>query len=220
MRSLDALVSDARPCRRLTLADGAVEIGCDGAIPSWKTHSRGVPDPVPPGLTGAIEFLGVRSRHRPGARDATPMAIDAACGIVEVADGFERAAEPVGRGAPGVALVRLVRCLDAPLEVSCRIMLGDLASPVRWMALNGIAFGYLGDRKVTVDGGELDVGKHCVLSRLFAPTKNWAALTIAVDGHLPADVDVCRRLVLPQGAVSAAAATCLKPQLVPCAGPA
>jgi hypothetical protein len=40
-----------------------------------------------------------------------------------------------------------------------------------------------------VHGGSLRLTEETVDSRLQAPPRVWAALTVAVDGHLPADVD-------------------------------
>ncbi len=95
-------------------------------------------------------------------------------------------AEPVGRAAPGVALARRVRCLDGPLDVVHEVRLAHLSSPLAWRALNRVAFGYVGDRKVTVDGGDVAVAGADVTSRLIAGAGVWTVLTVAFDGHLPA----------------------------------
>lgn len=102
----------------------------------------------------------------------------------------------MGRAAPGIALVRLVRCLDGPLDVEHQTSVGPSSQAlVRWRRFNRVAFGHRAGRKVTVDGGDLDVRDMQVTTRLRADVREWAALTVAVDGHLPADVEHCRRLL-------------------------
>jgi hypothetical protein len=168
------------------LAHHDVELVLDAtaAVRAWRSAGMTLVGPELPG--SVVGFLGVAPR-RAGSGSTARTTLTAACGRVEVRDRLEPA-EPVGRGAPGVALVRLVRCLDGPLDVVHRVALAGVGSgPLLWTRLNRLAFGYLDGCKITLDGGEPDVQDLDVLSRLRADAGSWAVLTLAVDGHLPAE---------------------------------
>ncbi len=109
--------------------------------------------------------------------------------MLEVCDRLLAAAEPVGRALPGLALVRAVRCLDGPLDLTHQLSLArsGAGTEMRWWSLNRFVFGYFADRKVTVDGGEVSVQQSHVSSRLQADLARWRVMTVAFDGHLPAD---------------------------------
>ena len=175
---------------RLCLAD-------DAAVVSWHAHDPAIPHLVHP-AQGSGVFLERVTPRRVGSRPPVSTVVDAACGVVEVLDALVVAAEPVGRAAPGVALVRLLRCTNGPLDVEQVARIGGQADRVRWTSLNRIAFGDLAGRNVTVDGGELSVRDDVVRARVRAPAGTWVALTIAVDGHQPADTQACRALLARQ----------------------
>lgn len=138
-------------------------------------------------LGSGIGFVGVQP-HRASTAGGARTHVVAACGIVEVWDQLMACAEPVGRAAPGVALARRVRCVNGPLDVTHQVSLArtHTQDPVSWRQLNRIVFGFFGDRKVTVDGGEGRVRGEDVRSRLTAGPSIWTVLTVAFDGHLPA----------------------------------
>lgn len=172
---------------RLCLAD-------DAAVVWWQAHDPAIPDLVRP-AEGSEVFLDSVAPRQVEEGPVMRTVVDAPCGVVEVLDALVVAAEPVGRAAPGVALVRLLRCTDGPLDVVQVARIGGKADRVRWTSLNRIAFGHLAGRKVTVDGGELAVRDDAVRARVRAPAGRWVALTIAVDGHQPADTQSCRALL-------------------------
>lgn len=149
----------------------------------WSPQTRAL---VAPELAGStVPFCDVAgSTASAGATARTTLLTGS--GAVEVVDRLAPA-EPVGRGAPGVALVRLARGLDAPLDLVHRTCLGRPGA-LRWTILNRLAFGYLDGWKITVDGGEIAVRGGAVETRLRAEPGQWCALTVAVDGHLPAEV--------------------------------
>lgn len=182
--------------RRLLSADGwALELAPDATVVRWRA-----PEPAMPPVVSAGAGAGC------GLRAAVPVAaelaghartvVQAPCGAVEVRDALVVADEPVGRARPGVALVRLVRGLDHALDVEHWSRLGGDAAPaVRWRQLNRLAIGHLAGRKVTVDAPGVSVAGTTVTARLRAAAGSWVALTIAVDGHLPADAEACRRVL-------------------------
>jgi hypothetical protein len=170
--------------RVLVHDDVELVLDVTAAVRSWRSAGVTLVGPELPGSVVAFRDVALRGAWS-GATARTNLT--AACGRLEVLDRLETA-EPIGRGAPGVALVRLVRCLDGPLDVEHRVALGDVRSrPLPWTRLNRVAFGYLEGCKITLDGGELDVQDLDVLSRLRADAGSWAVLTLAVDGHLPAE---------------------------------
>lgn len=174
--------------RRLRHARSVAVLAPDATVTSWSAHDEGLPPLVTPAHPGSgVGFVGVRA-HRAWTAAGARTQIVAACGIVEVWDQLRECAEPVGRAAPGVALARRVRCLDGPLDVAHRVSLAPthMQDPVAWRPLNRIVFGYSGDRRVTVDGGEGHVRGDAVTSRLTAGPGIWTVLTVAFDGHLPA----------------------------------
>lgn len=192
---MDVEVDDVRPRRGRTLVQLAarLRLADDAAVVSWQAHDPAIPHLVHP-AQGSGVFL---ERVTPRQVDDGPVmrtVVDAPCGVVEVLDALVVAAEPVGRAAPGVALVRLLRCTDGRLDVEQVARIGGQADRVRWTPLNRIAFGHLAGRKVTVDGGELCVRDDVVRARVRAPAETWVAVTIAVDGHQPADPQACRAL--------------------------
>lgn len=197
--SPDDVTSQRTPAdglRLLTVGRAELQLAQDGSVVSWRAHDQQVPDLVPPEPASGISFCEVAplsSESGPTARTV----LTGSCGRIDVRDALVGASEPVGRAAPGIALLRLVRCLDGPLDLEHRTSIGPSTSAlVRWRRLNRVAFGHLAGRKVTVDGGELDVRHTRVRTRLRADVREWAALTVAVDGHLPADVELCRDLLL------------------------
>ena len=182
--------------RVLTRGHAGLQLAADCSVTSWHAHDPAIPQLVSPGSPGSgVGFREVEP-HAAWSGDSARTVLSAACGLVEVRDRLVVAAEPVGRAAPGIALVRLVRCLQGPLELVHGTSLGGVSTRVRWQSLNRIAFGYLADWKITVDGGEVGGFDTEVTTRLRADIREWTALTIAVDGHLAADVAECRRLVL------------------------
>lgn len=171
--------------RVLTHAGSILALSSTARVHSWRTEAVSLVDPELAGTT--VELGGVTAASVEHGVPARTL-LTAECGTVELLDRLVSAAEAVGRAAPGVALVRLLRCLDGPLDVALQVSVG--APSVPWTRLNRVAFGYLAGRKVTVDGGELDVRGSLVTSRLRAERGAWTALTVAVDGHLPAEPDV------------------------------
>jgi hypothetical protein len=169
----------------------SLDVAADGAVVRWQSHDRALPllvDPaadIPCGAAfpGAVPVT--QDRRCSGASACTTLRLGGS--VVEVQDWLVAAAEPVGRAQPGTALVRLVRCRDAALDVVHRLR---LSPQLDWFPLNRLAVGYLRERKITVDGGSLTLTGSDVHSRLQAPPRAWAALTVAVDGHLPADADL------------------------------
>lgn len=154
----------------------------------WTSHDRGLPPLVSPGSSGSqLGFLDVTPQR--AEEEAGRTVLLASCGTVQVRDRLVAAAEPVGRAAPGVALARAVSCLNGPLDLThvVRLVRSPAYGDVTWRSLNRLAFGYFADRKVTVDGGEVRSGDGEVTSRLRAEAGAWCILTVAFDGHLPAD---------------------------------
>lgn len=173
-----------------TLAHERSELTLDGeaAVRTWwSPQAQALVAPELPASGAAFRDV-VRLRASAGATARTSLL--AGCGQVEVVDRLAPA-EPVGRGAPGVALVRLVRGLDTPLDVAHRTCLGRPGA-LRWTILNRLAFGYLDGCKITVDGGEIAVRGGALETRLRAEPGQWSALTVAVDGHLPAEAHALR----------------------------
>lgn len=115
--------------------------------------------------------------------------------MVEVCDRLLAAAEPVGRALPGVAFVRAVRCLDGALDLTHQLSLArsGAGTQMRWWSLNRFVFGYFADRKLTVDGREVSVQQAQVSSRLQADLGRCSVMTVAFDGHLPADAAALAR---------------------------
>ena len=163
------------------------------AVLSWRLHDDAIPELVGPAAPGAaIGFVDVEPYESPrGHVDRTVLRSDG--GLVEVRDALVVAAEPVGRAAPGVVLVRRVRGVDNPLDVLHRVELPG----VRWNALGRTVFGYRDDRKVTVDGGATALSATGLTTRLRAEVGTWTALTIAVDGHLPASAVIAQSGSVP-----------------------
>jgi len=165
-----------------------LQLDSDARVTLWTSHDPGLPPLVTPGSPGSqLGFLDVT----PQCAEEEPVrtVLLASCGTVQVRDRLLPAAESVGRAAPGVALVRAVSCLDGPLDLkhSVRLVSSPVHGDVTWRSLNRIVFGYFAGRKVTVDGGEVRSGDGEVTSRLRAEAGAWCLLTVAFDGHLPAD---------------------------------
>ena len=182
--------------RMLVAGRSELWLAPDAGVVTWRSRDRDDLVLVGPSAPGAaVGFVGVRPRAARGG-DVALTTLTTTTGAVEVLDGLVDAAEPVGRAVPGVALARLVRSLEGALDLLHRVSLADGSSrPVAWTPLNRLALGYVGGRKVTVDPGDTAVEAHAVISRLRAPARRWVPLTIAVDGHLPAEADTCRRLL-------------------------
>lgn len=186
--------------RVLRLSRSSLVLAADGAVVRWRSHDPTLPlllDRATDGRSGAA-FLATAPLAQGGQDSALGActALRSSAGVVEVRDWLVPAAEPVGRAQPGTALVRLVRCQDAPLDVVHRLRL--LPPDPGWFALNGLAIGYVRERKITVDGGVVTLTGPNVDSRLQAPAGRWAALTVVVDGHLPADASPLARQLLAQ----------------------
>jgi hypothetical protein len=168
----------------------SVDIAADGAVVRWQSHDPALPLLIDPAadIPGGAAFPGAvpvrQDCPRSGAGACTTLRLRAS--VLEVQDWLVATAEPVGRGQPGTALIRLVRCLDAALDVVHRLR---LSPQLDWFSLNGLGVGYLRGCKITVDGGSVRLTGASVDSRLQAPPGAWAAVTVAVDGHLPADAD-------------------------------
>lgn len=171
----------------------------DASVTAWTSHERDVPPLIHPLASGSgLGFVGVTAdRHWHGEPARTRLV--SPCGLVEVCDRLVGAAEPVGRASPGVALVRAARCLDGPLELTHQLRLArsDAGTEAPWWALNRVVVGYFADRKVTVDGGEVSIRQAQVSSRLRSDVNKWSVMTVAFDGHLPAD-DAALATVLQQ----------------------
>ncbi|MBA3618061.1 MAG: hypothetical protein H0W56_00395 [Acidothermales bacterium] len=166
---------------RLRLEPGA-------SVTAWTGPERDLPPLIDPLTCGSgLSFVGA-TPDRCWRGDPARTRLLSPCGMVEVCDRLLTAAEPVGRALPGVALVRAVRCLDGPLDLTHQLSLASGAgTEMRWWSLNRFVFGYFVDRKVTVDGGEVSVQQAQVSSRLQADLGRWSVMTVAFDGHLPAD---------------------------------
>lgn len=184
--------------RVLRLGRSSLVLAADGAVVRWRSHDATLPlllDRATDARSTAA-FLGT-APHTAAGEDSAPgacTALRSPAGVVEVRDWLVPAAEPVGRAQPGTALVRLVRSQDAPLDVVHRLRL--LAPDPGWFAMNGLAIGYVGERKITVDGGAVALAGPSVDSRLRAAAGSWAVVTVAVDGHLPADAGRLARQLL------------------------
>jgi hypothetical protein len=169
----------------------------DARVTLWTGHDPDLPALVSPqSPMSGLAFVDVTAQR---AWRGLPARTElwASCGRVQVRDQLVRAAEPVGRAEPGVALVRLVRCLDGPLDVTHETRLartqGDTA--IRWWSLNRLVFGYFAGRKFTVDGGDVSGRDEVVFSRLRAGPGAWCVMTVAFDGHLPADAALAAALL-------------------------
>jgi len=151
---------------------------------------------------GRAAFRDVRYA-RCSAEPAGPTArteLATPCGRVEVRDGL------IDEGAAGVTLVRLVRAVTpergverlAGLDVQHELRLtafGSDPGPDRWKVEPGGASVALGDRWVSVAGGECDAGQDDTLrTRLAVPADGWTALVIRIgpSGTATAEVDVER----------------------------
>ncbi len=182
--------SDGSTRSRLLLQGRSrLRLELDASVTLWTGHDPDLPALVgPESPMSAMAFVDViaeRAWRRLPARSE----LLAACGRVQVRDQLLAAAEPVGRAEPGVALVRLVRCLDGPLDVTHDIRLArpQRCGDIGWRSLNRVVFGYFADRKITVDGGEVSLRVDRVSSRLRADAGDWCVMSVAFDGHLPAD---------------------------------
>lgn len=175
--------------RLLLRGRSRLRLETDASVTLWTAHDPDLPALVTPASPmSGMRFLDVTpQRAWPGDPARTQLLTSR--GRVQVWDRLVQAAEPVGRAAPGVALLRRVRCLDGPLDLTHEIRLapdparGDLT----WRSLNRLAFGYFADRKVTVDGGQVSAQGERVSSRLGAEAGAWCVMSVAFDGHLPAD---------------------------------
>lgn len=186
--------------RVLRLGRSSLAVSVDGAVVRWQSHDDALPllvDRSADVHSGAVFEAVTGTRDTTGDRqEVVCTALRLGGAVVEVQDRVMPAAEPVGRAQPGTALVRLVRCPEAALDVVHRLRL--LPSDLRWFTLNGLAVSYLRERKITVDGGTVALRSGNVTSRLRAPQGAWAALTVAVDGHLPADADRLAKSLAPE----------------------
>ncbi|PZS36819.1 MAG: hypothetical protein DLM58_00830 [Pseudonocardiales bacterium] len=87
-------------------------------------------------------------------------------------------------GDGGSALVRLVRCVTGPLEVTHALSLGGFDAPVaRWDGATAV----LQQGPVTVTGGTAELHGQVMCSRVCAPQGTWAALVIAFGSAHAAD---------------------------------
>ncbi len=184
-------VSQGATSRSRLLLHGAsrLRLAPDARVRAWTAHERDLPPLVDPLACGSgLGFVGVTADLCWRGEPARTRLVSS-CGLVEVRDRLVTPAEPVGRASLGVALVRAVRCLDGPLDLTHQLRLApsDAGSGVRWWSLNRVVFGYFADRKVTVDGGEVSVRQAQVSSRLRGDVNRWSVMTVAFDGHLPAD---------------------------------
>jgi hypothetical protein len=176
----------------------SLDVAPAGAVVRWQSHDPALPllvdrsADVRSGATFPAAVPVAQDRGCSGARACTTLRLIGS--VVEVQDWLVAATEPVGRTQPGTALVRLVRCLDGALDVVHRLR---LSPQLDWFPLNGLAVGYLQERKITVDGGASRLTVATVHSRLQAPPHAWAALTVAVDGHLPANADLLAQQLDP-----------------------
>lgn len=179
-------MDDHPQSRLLRCGHSRLQLEPDAGVVLWSAHDPDLPPLVTPDAPGSrLGFLDVGPRHaQPGLTELL-----APCGVVQVRDLLVQADEAVGRAAPGVALVRAVRCLDGPLDLTHVVRLARTSAHVDvvWQSLNRIAFGYFAGRKVTVDGGEVIPRGGHVSARLRAEPGTWCVLTVAFDGHLPAD---------------------------------
>jgi hypothetical protein len=185
-----AHVARSGEIRVLRRGCSSVDVAADGAVVRWRSHDPALPLLIDPtaDIPGGAAFLGAVPVHhdclRSRATACTTLRLRAS--VLEVQDWLVPAAEPVGRAQPGTALIRLVRCRDAALDVVHRLR---LSPQLDWFTLNRLGVGYLRGCKITVDGSSVSLTGASVDSRLQAPPGAWAAVTVAVDGHLPADAD-------------------------------
>lgn len=174
---------DVRVLRR---GRSSLEVAADGAVVRWRSHDAALPllvDRAASAQSGAA-FAGALPGRTGAVAAGLSTVLHLPDGSVDLLDGLVPATEPVGRAEPGTALVRLLRGRDTALDVVHRLRL--LPQGVTWFRLNGLAMGYLQERKITVDGGAVQLRDAEVQARLQAPAGAWAALTVTVDGHLPA----------------------------------
>lgn len=182
--------------RVLRRGHAELRLAPDASVTSWRSSDPAMPPLVAPALQGSGLFFLDVAPVEAYAGSVTRTVLSGACGRIEVRDALLVAAEPVGRAASGVALVRLVRALDAALDILHRTALGSPATAqARWTPLNRVAISHRMGRKVTLDGGRIDVHADVATSRLSGKVMTWTPLTVAFDGHLPADVRECRRLL-------------------------
>ena len=86
----------------------------------------------------------------------------------------------------GSTLVRLVRGVDADLDLEHELALGGFDQP--WAEWDGTNT-RVGDREVRVLGGESSVDGHWLRTRVTAPRGTWAALVVTFDPERRADVE-------------------------------
>lgn len=141
---------------------------------------------------GAARFRDVRYSSRstePAGRTARTVLM-AGCGRVEVWDGLLLAPESGGQATDmaGPALVRLVRALDGPLDITHEVSVGGFTGPLaRWAVSGDVARAQVGEHGVAVAGGAVRVEDGVATTRLSAPQRRWCAVVVAVDGALAAD---------------------------------
>jgi hypothetical protein len=166
-----------------------LRVEVDAGVTLWTGHDPDLPALVSPqSPTSGLAFRDVTAQRAWRGLPARTELL-ASCGRVQVRDQLLGAAEPVGRAEPGVVLARLVRCLDGPLDLTHGIRLARTqgCGGVTWRSLNRLVFGYFPGREVTVDGEEVSVRDERMSSRLRAGPGAWCVVTVALDGHLPAD---------------------------------
>ena len=129
----------------------------------------------------AARWEGVRLASSAG-RAAGPFLstfLLAASGRLECRDGLHCADDR------GSSLIRLVRGVDADLDLTHELSLGGFDQP--WATWDGAAT-VLGGRPVRVVGGHSTVEGRRLMTRLQAPRGEWAALVVTFDEQRDADI--------------------------------
>ena len=130
----------------------------------------------------AARWLGVRLSASSG-RTAGPVldtVLHGKTGRIETKDALHCADDR------GSTLVRLVRGIDADLDLQHELALGGFDQP--WAKWDG-ARTKIGNREVHVLGGESAVQGRWLHTRVVAPQGSWAALVITFDPQRRADVE-------------------------------
>ena len=92
-------------------------------------------------------------------------------------------------GDRGPALIRMVRSLDGPLDVTHELSLGGFDAP--WASWGGTAHAELAHADVVLVGGSSEPlpDGRTIRTRLIAPPAAWAALVVSFDPWRSADIE-------------------------------
>jgi hypothetical protein len=191
---------DARSNRPRLMIHGRsrLRVEVDAGVTPWTGHDPDLPALVSP--QSPTSGLALRDVTAQRAWRGLPARTEllASCGRVQVRDQLLGAAEPVGR-----ARNRAWRwpawsgAVDGPLDLTHDLRLARTqgCGGVTWRSLNRFVFGYFAGRKVTVQVGKVSVRDERVSSRLRADPGARCVVTVAFDGHLPADAALVTALL-------------------------